>query len=229
MPRHASDSSLWVKFYKREVQNEAKSYGYKVVDNDGKIVHEVKGEGRPIFDEVDYVEIVVPGDKTSQADRPATFCGDPEDLKHPDRVRAQCRLHERPDQCDVHRFFDEFKLYKDGEKDQTTGTSLKNWPGVPRGVVEELAYFKVYTVEQLAELNDSNAQRFFAHRERARTYLKTAEKVAVASDLRAELDAKDNALKAMKAEQDLMRGQIEQLVAAAAQKTPAVKPPKETR
>lgn len=238
MPRSPFDASLWVKFEQREVMNQAKSYGEKILDRDGKIVHDIKGAGHPVFDNVDYVQIVIPGDKTSQVDRPVTYCGTRDENGQIVDFPAQCRFHERPSDCDVHRFFDEWKMYKDGQKEQTSGTSLKNWPGIPRGVVEELAYFKVYTVEQLAELNDSNAARFFAHRERARLYLKTAEKVAIASDIRAELDAKDAALSAMKLEQDAMREQLRELVAAAqrGQSTgdvtsnkPAGKPQKEAR
>jgi hypothetical protein len=40
-----------------------------------------------------------------------------------------------------------------------TGTRLEHWPLMTRSQVEEYKFFKVYTVEQLAELPDSTVQK----------------------------------------------------------------------
>src|SRR5215469_4159702 len=52
----AADSRLFVQFYRRAVQNKFKS----------------DQQGRPIFDEIDYVKIIVPGDKNTVIDSPAS-------------------------------------------------------------------------------------------------------------------------------------------------------------
>jgi hypothetical protein len=43
-----------------------------------------------------------------------------------------------------------------GEKDQMVGTPLKVAPFLTESQVEELAFFKIRTIEQLADLADSN-------------------------------------------------------------------------
>lgn len=128
--------------------------------------------GRPIFKEVDYITIMVPGDKTSEVVRPV-----------------------RP--TDKERFRGAWERYNAGHAQVVDGTPLKDWPGVTRDKVEELAYFRVYTVEQLADVSDTNLRNmgpFLALRQRARDFLERAKGAAPLEKMRQELEARDEQL-----------------------------------
>lgn len=216
MPRRKEDESLFVRFERKSVLNKARSYGETILDNENKVAHEIKGSGKPEYDNVDYILLQIPGDKDCVPHRPATFCGgakaigDPEAWAQPCRAPADGLGRPRLDECDVHRFPDEWARYKAGQTEQTTGTPLRNWPGIDPASVDELAYYKVYTVESLASINDSNAEKFFALRQRAKDFIEASKKTVGAQQFRSELDAKDRQLKAM-------QDQINQLLAAHAQ------------
>lgn len=182
MPRRKKDEALDVKFDTRAIRNKARSDGERVIDNENKVVHEIKAEGRDVFDNTAYVHIEIPGDKTCQVDRPATFCGGApvvfplEGKPNPDFAKGHCRAphdergNPRLEECDVHRFPDEWLAYCGGVE-QMSGTPLANWGQIDPASLRELAYFNVYTVEQLSQLNDSNASRFFHLRQKARDFL----------------------------------------------------------
>lgn len=215
MPRRATDASLFVKFSRKSVLNEAKSYGETILDNENKVHSQVEGAGHPIHENVDYILIQIPGDRDNIVERPVTSC-DKKLLVVGAKLNPSCRvrkgLDDKPmlEECDVHRFFDEFSAFKSGQADQQIGTDLKGWSVIDPASVEDLAYFKVYTVEQLAEMNDSNSGgKFSSLRQRARDFLETAKKGAPTLQLRAELDAKDRQVAAM-------QEQINQLLAAQA-------------
>jgi hypothetical protein len=145
-------------------------------------------EGRPIVAEVDYITIVVPGDKSTEVTRPVT-----------------------PD--DKARFHSAWERYVAGQED-VDGISLRVWPGVTRAQVEELAYFKVYTVEQLAAVNDGNLRGmgpYLVLRERAREYLKRLDAEAPAAELRRELEQRDAQLARLQTQVDaLTNGRAEE-------------------
>ena len=113
--QHAGDESLFVVFYMGVLKSEDKSIE----------------AGRPIFDDVECVRIVVPGDKNSIIDRPATL-------------------------TDKQRFSKQYGLFKQGlsEDEQISGTRLNEWPFLTRGQCEEFRYLGIRTVEQLAEVRD---------------------------------------------------------------------------
>jgi len=117
----AGDEQLFVVFFMDAIQNEGKSIT----------------EGRPIFDDVECLRIIVPGDRNNVVVRPAS---------------AQ----------DKQRFAKQYGMFKQGmkEEDQITGTRLTDWPFLTRGQCEELRYVGVRTVEQLAEVRDDVALRF---------------------------------------------------------------------
>jgi hypothetical protein len=117
---NAGDDSLFVVFYMGVIKNEARSVS----------------EGRPIFDDVECVRIIVPGDKNNINDRPAS---------------AQDKL----------RFAKQYAMFQQGvkEDEQVTGTRLSDWPFMTRGQAEELRYLGVKTVEQLAEVRDDIVAR----------------------------------------------------------------------
>lgn len=112
---HAGDESLFVVFYMGILKNQAKS----------------DEAGRPIYDDVECVRIIVPGDRNNINDRPAS-------------------------QEDKRRFAKQYAMFKEGRKedDQISGTRLSEWPHVSRGQVEEFRFLGIHTVEQLAEVRD---------------------------------------------------------------------------
>jgi hypothetical protein len=112
---NAGDETLFVVFYMGVISNEARS----------------TAEGRAIFDDVECVRIIVPGDKNSIVDRPATT-------------------------QDKQRFVRQYTLFKQGAKEdeQVSGTRLGDWPYLSRAQAEELRYLGIKTVEQLASVRD---------------------------------------------------------------------------
>lgn len=134
--------------------------------------------GRPIFIEKEYVEIVVPGDKDNTICRPV-------------------RTNPIPD---ARRFPRQYEAFKSGLEQSVVGTPLAQWPGITRAQVEELRYFKVSTVEQLADMPDTAAQNFaglVALRQAAKVYLERAAGSAVDTKLQAALAEKDNQIAAL--------------------------------
>ena len=143
---------------------------------------ESRKQGRPIFDEVPYVDIRTPGDRTSHIFRPAAEI---------DKRRWQ-------------RHWEAFEKGNDVEGHR--GTPLSVWPAISRAMVEELKYFNVYTVEQLADLSDTNAQNFMGVREwitRARAFLAQTEGSRQAEALAAELEARDSRISELEAKLQL--------------------------
>lgn len=108
------DKSLYVQFYMHYLQNGEKS----------------EKEGRPVFDDTEFVKIFSPGDRTNIIDRPV-----------------------RP--SDNIRFSEQYRRFKENKENQATGTPLTEWPIVTRGMAEELKYLGFSTVEQVAEANDN--------------------------------------------------------------------------
>jgi len=113
--RFAFDNRLHVKFFMRSTINVDKS----------------TEANRPIYDDVEYVEIMMPGEKRNIIERPAASMRD--DLRFPKQ----------------------YAQFRAGVKDQISGTPLKVLPFMTDARVEEMAFFKIFTVEQLAELSDS--------------------------------------------------------------------------
>lgn len=88
-------------------------------------------EGRPIYVDTEWIKILIPGDKTNVIDRPAS-------------------------EQDKRRFAQQYARFKQGlkEDEQLVGTHLKEWPLITRSMVENLRYHNIFTVEQLAGVND---------------------------------------------------------------------------
>ena len=164
--RFAKDDHLFVKFHTQPLHNQKKS----------------AEAGRPIYDDREYVSIMVPGDKCSIIDRPAS----PEDIQ---------------------RFPKHYERFKTNAADQSTGTPLEHWPSLTRSQVEEMKYFGVHTVEQLAGMADTQTQQFRGMntlRTKAQQFLDAAADNAVNDRLNAELADRDNQIAAlMQAVEDL--------------------------
>ena len=109
-------------------------------------------EGRPCFKELEYVEIRVPGNRDAQACRPATH-------------------------RDKQRFSRHYEAFQKRVEMPEEGTLLKEWPQVSRSQVEELSFINVKTVEQLATMSDTHANKFhggISLKDRAAQWLESA-------------------------------------------------------
>lgn len=170
--RFALDKKLLVKFYVKAVRNEFKS----------------NQEGRPIYDEVDYVRIITPGNQLSIVDTKVT------------------REHSEV------RFSDQYRKFKSSQSQARSGTPLEVWPQMTVGQVAELKAMNIETVEDLAELDDVLAQRIMGNhdlRRRAKAFLEAAAGEAANSKLAHELEKRDNEIA-------LLNEKINQLIAATA-------------
>lgn len=144
--RFQGDETLLVKFFKHPRLNDGKS----------------KEEGRPIYEEVDYIQIMQPGNKDSIIIRPAT-------------------------DMDKNRFAEHYNRYTARQQeDYIEGTLLEDWPGITRAMCEELRFFNVRTLEQLIAMSDTNAQGIMGInllKDKAKSYLEEADSNAAAQAL----------------------------------------------
>lgn len=158
--RFKGDDRLYVVFYLHPIRDDVAS----------------AAEGRPIYKEVEWVKIMVPGDKGNVINRPANG----EDLQ---------------------RFRTTYDKFKTNSQESLTGTPLEKWPRVTRAQVEELKHFGIRTVEQLSNLQDVHASKFMGigvMRQWARDFLEAAKAEAPLSAMRAELDTRDAEIAALK-------------------------------
>jgi hypothetical protein len=169
-----ADARLWVKFTMRPKED---------VEASAK-------EGRPIFTEVEWITIMIPGER--------------------DTV-------ERPMEAQDHkRFAKQYAHWKQTGQEAATGTLLSVWPGITVSQVEELKHFRVRTVEDLANLSDGVTQRFMgiqALKQKAKAFLEAASANGGAR-MQAAIDAKDAQIASM---QNMLKEQsekIEQLLKA---------------
>jgi hypothetical protein len=138
-------------------------------------------EGRPIFKEVIYIDMKQPGNKDWGVDAPAR-------------------------QKDFDRFPEHYrKFLARQEQGVLEGTPLSQWPGISAPQVEEMKFLNCHTVEQLANMNDSNINKFglATLKQKAKTYLAaakdnaTAEALMAAKTRNAELEARIAKLEAL--------------------------------
>jgi hypothetical protein len=124
-----------------------------------KLEWKSRQEGRPIFEDREFVRIIIPGDRRSMAVEPVS-----------EEHKA--------------RWPREYEAFRIGREAPLEGTPLSEWPVslMSPARVQELAYFNLRTVEQLAAVNDAQLQNLGMGsrelRERARTWLEVAEKGA---------------------------------------------------
>lgn len=159
----SNDTNLGVHFELRPKQNQAAT-----------LLH-----GRPVFDDVEYVEIFSPGDPKNIVCKPVTD------------------EHRR-------RFAPQYAAFKLGQQAARSGTPLAQWPSITRAQVEELAFLKLSTVEELAAFPDTDKPGFeavFELRKRARDYLEAAKGNAPLEQLRAQVESLSRQLAAQRAAQ----------------------------
>jgi hypothetical protein len=133
----AGDENLLVRFFMHPKQDHDRS----------------EAEGRPVFVEAEYIEIITPGNKDNIISRPAS-------------------------EIDRKRFPRHYQAYKArASQEVVEGTPLEEWPSITRSLVEELKFYNIRTVEQLLAVSDADAQKFQglnAIKDKARAFLEKA-------------------------------------------------------
>lgn len=149
------DDTLLVKFFTAPVQDMKAS----------------EAAGRPIFKDVEWIDIRIPGNRDNVVNRPT-----------------------RP--TDLTRFPRHYAAFKarDSATEKVVGTLLDQWTwrGMTRARVEELKHFNIRTVEQLANASDAVALNFHGFQEMklaANRYLAVANENAPLEKLSAEIAA----------------------------------------
>jgi len=141
-----SESGIYPKFYLKSVQHTAAS----------------REAGRPIFRDIEWVDIIIAGDKNCM---PSRKVSDADRLRFPVQYNAFQKNQEAP----------------------LEGTPLKEWAILTPAQVSELNYLNFYTVESIAEMPDTALQTIgLGGRElknKAIEWLKSAENGAVSQKL----------------------------------------------
>lgn len=153
-----------------------------------------RDKGRPVFEMRDYIQIIVPGDSTTVIER---------------EVR----------ETDKERFPKQWLAYKAG-REQVQGTPLSTWNQITKAQVEELAFFRIQTVEQLAGVSDAVTQKFMGLnqlRDKAKLYLEQLKGEEPMLKLQAEIAQRDEREKALLAQMEEMREAIASLQAQRAE------------
>jgi len=156
------------------------------------VQHEAQSReaGRAIYVEVDYIRIHTPGDKSSVIDRPVN-------------------------PLDVQRFADRYNKWKAGQAEAVIGTPLTALPGMTPAKAEEYKYFKIVTVEQLADASDNLGQKFMSFqqdKQRAKAFMDVARNNAPIEKMNEELEKRDAVIEDLKT-------RLDALTAAAAKTT----------
>jgi hypothetical protein len=110
-------SSIMPKFYLRQKEDKKRSIE----------------EGRPCFKDVEYVQIMIGGDKNNIVDR---------------KIRDE----------DKYRWPVLYQNFKNGIENSVDGTPVKEWTAISASRALELNALNIFTVEQLADLSDNAIQ-----------------------------------------------------------------------
>lgn len=151
--------------------------------------------GRAIYEERDFVRIHVPGDKT-------TVCVEP--------------MHE----INMFRFKARYEKWKAGQAEAVTGTPLSALPGMSPAKVEEYRFFKIVTIEQLAEANDQMGQKFMSFqgdKQRAKAFIEATRGNAPIEQMNAELQKRDSEIENLKTMVEALQAQAKPRKAAQAE------------
>lgn len=173
--RFQGDKKLHVRFFVKPMMNRAKS----------------RQSGRPIFEEIEMIEIMVPGDK-------------------------HCIPTRRARELDKARFSRQYQAFKAGKEDQQAGTPLTATPFITPARAEEYRFFHIATVEQLAGAADSSAAAgavmgFQGDKQKAAAYLQMAAGNAPILEMQQKLEDRDNQIAAMQEQMQQMNSRLAEL------------------
>lgn len=180
--RFQHDNKLHVRFYTRPMLHRAES----------------REAGRPIYVEMEMIEIMVPGDKHSIIRR---------------RIR----------ELDTRRFARQYAAFKAGKTDQQAGTPLTMLPFISAAKAEEYKFFHISTAEQLAATADGSSAAnavmgFQGDKQKANAYLQMAAGNAPILQMQEQLEEKNNQINAMQEQMSQMNARLEELSIKAAKK-----------
>lgn len=118
--------------------------------------------GRPMHDQVEWVDVVIAGDRNSQPSHKVT-------------------------DIDKHKWPDEYSAFKNGAKMPVQGTPLSEWNQLSVSQVADLTSIGVLTVDMLADLSDSQIQGYgmggMQLREKAKAFIETSADQAIPQHL----------------------------------------------
>jgi len=125
--------------------------------------------GHPIFKDVEYIDIKIPGSRNTGLILPASA-------------------------KDKNRFAEHSARFKGRMDKPSEGTPLKEWPLITRSMCEELAFINIKTVEALAGVADVHINQFMGGidmKQKAIDWLEVAQDEAPFLKLKAELAERD--------------------------------------
>lgn len=162
---YGDDSGMYVEFYLHPVLNEAKSLI----------------EGRPIYEDREYIKMIPVGDKTKAVIRPVK--------KQPYGGRP----------ADHHRFPRAWESFQNQEKKAIEGTPIEEWAVITKSDAMMLKGINVHTVEMLASLQDNHITWLGARqmRDKAKAWVEKAKDNAAASQWAKEKSEMQGQLEAM--------------------------------
>lgn len=173
-PRQGNGPRPMLRFFTEPVKLEGKSVA----------------EGRPVYEDRDYVGITNPGSR--------------------DEVIRRADEKAREDDFVAWAY----RKWKATQEQPVDGTALETVAFLSKAQVMELKGVNIVTLEQLAELPDTAKQRFMgaeALQKQARAYLQNAKDNAVVVRLQAELHQRDQTIAMMQKQMDQMSARFDEM------------------
>lgn len=154
-----------------------------------EIPGETVKQGRPIYENRDFVAIINPGSR--------------------DEVVRIAKDKAKQDPYVAHAY----KVWKDTQEQPSDGTPLEQVPFLNPALVKELKALNIHSLEALAALPDAAKQRFMGANEfqaKAKAFLASAADSAHATHLQSELNKRDNEISMLKAEIEKINARFEE-------------------
>lgn len=169
--RHGDDSNLIVEFYWKDKLNQTAT----------------EKAGRPIYKQVPYIHIMIPGDKTTDMHRPVQ-------------------------EKDKARFPRHWALFEAEEEQITEGTPLNEWTVLNVAQRSELKALGFKTVENVASMSDVQMDRIGMGAQKlkrmAQGYLDRANESVGSAQMASELDKRDAEIASLKAQLEQVLDQL---------------------
>jgi hypothetical protein len=151
-----------------------------------------KQEGRTVFDDVEMVEIIIPGDSKTQVVTRVT-----------DRHR--------------HEWAREYEAFKNGLEPAVQGYPIEHWPPLTAAMAANFKARAVHTVEALASVSDANLANLGLGarqwRERAQAWLQQAENGKAVDEMMSQRDEARAELNVLKSQYADLSAAVEKLQA----------------
>jgi hypothetical protein len=158
-------------------------------------------EGRPVFRDVEFIEIRSPNDPLSIVHREVT----------------------REDRATYPQLY---RAWKEGASEALTGTPLKEWTPLAASQAALLNFRGIRTLEQFVEVTDDGCHQmghgYLTLRNAAQAWLAKAKDASTATKLAAELQARDSKIRALE-------NQVADMAARYAERDEAAPAPKRTK